>query len=63
VLRVGELRRLERQCVVDDNEGRHFLKVPLGKLHNERVVPLDADTYTVLARLQRPRRRRRAPGC
>lgn len=43
-LRLGELRRLEHDCVRDDHAGGRFLKVPLGKLNNERLVPLDPKT-------------------
>jgi len=51
-LRVGELRRLERDCVRDDHSGMHFLKVPLGKLNNERLVPLDDTTLAAVTELQ-----------
>jgi site-specific recombinase XerD len=52
-LRVGELRRLPIHCVHTDDRGRKFLKVPLGKLNNERLVPLDRRTITLLERLRR----------
>ncbi|NKB15938.1 MAG: site-specific integrase [Sphingomonadales bacterium] len=39
-IRIGELRDLEYHCVRFD-ERRPLLKVPLGKLNNERLVPLD----------------------
>jgi integrase len=47
-MRIGELLDLELDCVV--NFGRHgpWLRVPLGKLDNERMVPLDDDTVAVL---------------
>ena len=51
-LRIGELRQLERECLRTDNNGNHFLKVPLGKLHNERLVPLEQSTVAVIAELQ-----------
>jgi site-specific recombinase XerD len=51
-LRIGELRRLERNCVRDDHSGNHFLKVPLGKLNNERLVPLDDATLAAIHELQ-----------
>lgn len=58
-LRVGELRALEHDCLRRD---RHYLllKVPLGKLNNERLVPLDDQTAALVHRLQQrsPRRRR-----
>ena len=52
-LRVGELRRLERECVRADENGKSFLKVPLGKLNNERLVPLDDAALAAVAELQR----------
>jgi site-specific recombinase XerD len=39
-LRVGELAKLSRDCVKKDINGNAFLKVPLGKLNTERMVPL-----------------------
>ena len=52
-LRVGELRRLERECIRPDHNGKSFLKVPLGKLNNERLVPLDDVTLVAVTELQR----------
>lgn len=52
-LRIGELIRLHHRCVRTDHRGNHFLKVPLGKLDNERLVPLDSKTLKILRRLQR----------
>lgn len=52
-LRVGELRRLERECVRADQNGKSFLKVPLGKMNNERLVPLDDATLAAVTELQR----------
>ncbi|MFA5785666.1 MAG: site-specific integrase [Actinomycetota bacterium] len=43
-MRVGELLDLELDCIVDfDNRGT-WLRVPIGKLGTERMVPLDAET-------------------
>jgi site-specific recombinase XerD len=50
-LRIGELRNLEYHCIRSD-EQRPLLKVPLGKLNSERVVPLDADALELIRRLQ-----------
>jgi len=50
-LRIGELRNLEYHCLRAD-ERRPLLKVPLGKLNNERLVPLDADAVELIRRLQ-----------
>lgn len=43
-LRVGELARLPRNCTTADAAGQVYLKVPLGKLNTERLVPLDVET-------------------
>jgi len=50
-LRIGELRGLEYHCVRFDDH-RPLLKVPLGKLNNERLVPLDDDSVELIRRLQ-----------
>ena len=50
-LRIGELRRLEYHCLRFDG-GRPLLKVPLGKLNSERLVPLDDDSVELIRRLQ-----------
>jgi len=51
-LRIGELLRLTPYCLEKDHLDNAFLKVPLGKLDNERLVPLDADTRMLLEDLQ-----------
>jgi site-specific recombinase XerD len=51
-LRIGELMALEYDCIRTDLNERHFLKVPLGKLNNERLVPLDDKTFNLIVRLQ-----------
>jgi site-specific recombinase XerD len=38
-MRVGELSRLEANAVVTMRDG-HWLRIPLGKLHNDRYIPL-----------------------
>jgi len=58
-LRIGELRSLDYACIRNDHARNRFLKVPLGKLNNERLVPLDDSTYRLLRRLQRQGRRNR----
>jgi site-specific recombinase XerD len=52
-LRLGELRRLERDCIRRDHAGGRFLKVPLGKMNNERPVPLDPKALEAVQVLQR----------
>lgn len=50
-LRIGELVDLPLDCL-HHIEGDHWaLRVPLGKLHSERWVPVDPSTRGILARL------------
>jgi len=51
-LRIGELIRLVPHCLETDHLDNAFLKVPLGKLNNERLVPLDASTRELLENLR-----------
>jgi site-specific recombinase XerD len=51
-VRIGELARLEPRCLDEDPRGHVFLKVPLGKLDNERLVPLDDETRQLAELLQ-----------
>jgi integrase len=50
-LRLGELRDLELDCVHQIDGHGAWLKVPLGKLGTERMVPLDDETLVVLDRI------------
>jgi site-specific recombinase XerD len=59
-LRLGELLDLELDCLWDLPGHGTWLKVPLGKLNTERVVPLDADTLTALDEWITVRGRQRA---
>lgn len=58
-LRIGELIALPYQCLRTDHAGNTLLKVPLGKLATERLVPLDPATMKVVSKLRRigPRKR------
>jgi integrase len=57
-LRIGEARDLELDCVHQIPGHGAWLKVPLGKLATERMVPLDEETLQVLDRIAA----RRTPG-
>jgi len=59
-LRLGELLDLELDCLWELPGHGTWLKVPLGKLNTERVVPLDAETLTVLDAWMAVRGRQRA---
>jgi site-specific recombinase XerD len=52
-LRVGELRALEYDCVRRDHKGNRFLKVPLGKMNSERLVPIDEATCRLIEILRK----------
>jgi len=59
-LRLGELLDLELDCLWELPGHGTWLKVPLGKLNTERVVPLDADTLTALDAWMAVREKQRA---
>ncbi|MHA7268733.1 tyrosine-type recombinase/integrase [Arthrobacter sp. HLT1-20] len=50
-LRVGELLDLELDCVHQIAGNGAWLKVPLGKMKTERMVPLDDDSLALLDRI------------
>jgi len=50
-LRIGELTDLELDCVHEVPGQGAWLKVPLGKLDTERMVPLDDETVTLIDRI------------
>lgn len=51
-LRIGEIISLKKDCIRRDHLGNHFLKVPLGKLNNERLVPLNDSTVALIDKLR-----------
>jgi integrase len=51
-LRIGELRNLEVDCIREDHLGNKFLKVPLGKLHTERLVPHDDSAVALIEKIR-----------
>jgi integrase len=50
-LRIGELLDLELDCVHELPGNGAWLKVPLGKLDTERMVPLDDETVALVDRI------------
>ena len=50
-LRIGELLDLELDCVHEISGHGAWLKVPLGKLDTERMVPLDDETVALIDRI------------
>lgn len=55
-IRIGELSTLSYECVHSDIHGHKFLKVPLGKLNNERLVPVDDKTLKLITLIKRQTR-------
>ncbi len=47
-LRMGELLDLEVDCIMDYGPSGTWLRVPLGKLHDERAVPLDGSAIAAI---------------
>jgi len=65
-IRISECIALPIHCLQSVNEQQVALHVPLGKLHSERLVPVDEETQRTVARMvelhtQTPMARRGAP--
>lgn len=50
-LRIGELLDLELDAIIDVPGSGSWLKVPLGKLDTERMVPIDEEILTLVDRI------------
>jgi len=50
-IRISECINLPLDCLQQISEQRVALRVPLGKLHSERLVPVDEETQRVVARM------------
>ena len=59
-MRVGELLDLQLDCLLDFDKHGTWLRVPLGKLNSERVVPLEPDTVALIDTWMAYRGRQRA---
>ena len=51
-MRIGETADLAADCLRHLGGDQWAVHVPLGKLHNDRLVPVDAQVREVIARLQ-----------
>jgi site-specific recombinase XerD len=63
-MRIGELLNLPINCLRHLDSDRWALHVPLGKLHTERLVPIDDEIRRIHARillLRRPLKAKRSP--
>jgi site-specific recombinase XerD len=54
-IRIGELRNLELDCLQEFPDHQWTIRVPLGKLHSERVIPADAETVKLVEEIRRLR--------
>jgi len=52
-MRVGELQNLEYDALKELPGGQWLLHIPLGKLHTERVIPVDASTAAIIEAIKR----------
>jgi site-specific recombinase XerC len=50
-IRLGECTRLPLECLRQVGDEQWALQVPLGKMHNERLVPLEAEGLGLLNRI------------
>lgn len=50
-LRIGELLDLELDCIHEIPGQGSWLKVPLGKLNSERMIPVDDKVLTLVDRI------------
>jgi site-specific recombinase XerD len=61
-IRIGECIALPLDCLQSVNEQQVALHVPLGKLHSERLVPVDEETQRIVAHMVKLRALPRAVG-
>ena len=50
-MRVGELRDLPLDCLQKLPDNQYVLHVPIGKLHTERIIPVDSETAEIVNRI------------
>ncbi len=51
-LRISELINLPTDCVIKTSNDNPFLKVPLGKMNNERLVPLSQGSLELIQKIR-----------
>lgn len=52
-LRISELINLPADCVLTNPRNEKYLKVPLGKMNTERLVPLARETVDIIDRIKK----------
>ena len=51
-IRIGDLRNLQYDCLSQSDRGFWYIKIPLGKLNNERLFPLDEKSLALARKLK-----------
>lgn len=51
-MRISELINLKKDCLLSTSHGACFLKVPLGKMNNERMVPLHQEAIDIIDKIK-----------
>lgn len=54
-MRIGELMNLRFDCLEKISDGEYVLHVPLGKLHSERIIPVDSETVEIIGNITKLR--------
>lgn len=52
-MRISELINLPRDCVLSTEKGEKYLKVPLGKMNTERLVPLSEESLSLIEKIRK----------
>lgn len=50
-MRVGEMRDLELDCLKSLGNNQYLLRIPIGKLHTERVIPVTPEVAHIIQRI------------
>lgn len=59
-MRISEMIHLPPDCLVSDSKNETYLKVPLGKMNNERLIPICNETIRLIEKI-RQRTNRKNP--
>lgn len=54
-MRIGELMDLDINCLEKSADCQYVLHVPIGKLHTQRIVPVDSETVKIINRIKKLR--------
>jgi len=51
-IRIGDLKNLRYDCLRQDERGYWYIKIPIGKLNNERLFPLDRKSLALVKKIK-----------